>query len=194
RVADAPGHHRPAGVNERALDELALERLDRAGHLPALADADDQLLVDLSRGDLVDHAADTERVDANLVEQLCLVHALDEVDSLDDVIAHVVDDREVAFALELLQLRRDVLAQFEHGAVTPRVRPVQPVAGVAISSSHRQAEQVIKSAAVDADADDFAPLQQILERQARLALLLPELRAGPCCVAQRYADLDVQVL
>jgi hypothetical protein len=57
-----------------------------------------------------------------------------------------------------------------------------------------QAEQVIQTAAINADHGDLATREQLIQRQARLSSSLPEIGAGPAVGPEVHADLDVQML
>ena len=73
--------------------------------------------------------------------------------------------------------------------------PVQPVARRLIAADHSQAEQVVQPAAVNANREHIAALDQFGKFQRGLHRLpLPPLRAGPPVRPERQADLDVQVL
>ena len=78
--------------------------------------------------------------------------------------------------------------------MSPSVRPVQPGAGFPNPADHRQTEQVIKAAAIDANVNDLALLEQVVQRHAVLGLGFPEGGTDPTVGHQSKADLDVEVL
>ena len=179
---------------QRALSQAALCRLDCAGHLPSLADADDAVLLDPAFFQRVDDGADACRVDAHLVQQAGCADLCHQVGDFLNVLPDALDQHQVTVRLEVAEPRRLCLAASQHDGMRPRLAPREPVAGAPVAPKCREAQQVVQAAAVDADRDHFAALDQRREGQPAGCLRLPVVRAGPSVRPEVQADLDVQVL
>src|SRR4030095_7086798 len=101
--------------------------------------------------------------------------------------------RRAARRLEILETRRQQFMARKYLRMHPRMRPQEPLAATAVAPDHREPEQVIEPAPVDADIHHIAAREDRFESD-RLLLRLPELRADPIIRQQRKPDFDVEVL
>src|SRR6516225_2256881 len=78
--------------------------------------------------------------------------------------------------------------------MAPGMRPTQPMLGFAVAAENRQPEQVVEAAAIDANHHGLRALEHVCKVERWQCLLFPMLSTGPAIAAQRYADLDIEVL
>src|SRR5664279_5484694 len=119
---------------------MAFERLNRSTQLPALRNAYDPFLfrvVDSSRSEFIKHLSDPYRIDANRIfgrqQSGSLEHAYD-IDEFGNVIAHMVNNCEIAGRLQIAKLRRDLLTAIQDRRVNPRLRVMKPFPRFAFAS------------------------------------------------------------
>ena len=204
-------------MSDRARCALLREALDRTAEPPALRDALQHRILEPLQGQFVHDRRDTRGVQTYCLlvrEEAGIPDLNQDVDDppnilgkiLDEIIADIFSDcaeiillRHVApdqraFADQLVELRRDVLAAIPDDGPGPALSPYQPPLAALLPADEAQAEKVIQSAAIDTCDDHLASGQQIVQRQGGDRAAVPEVGADPAIVGEPGADLDVEVL
>src|SRR5262245_10463766 len=196
-VRHAPVHQPARRMEVRSVGELALDRLDRVHQLVALADADDlpARLGHADVGERVDEFAIRPlAVERDAGEQSGLVDAIDDRDDLRYVLKLVIDDGQLVIGGKALKRRSDRLPPLQHPLMAPGMRPAEPTFRLTFAAEHCQTEEVVEPAAVDADDNGLAALEQRIEIKTIVLRPEPELGAGPAIRSQSDTDLDIEML
>ena len=135
--------------------------LDRAAQPPSLRYADDLFLRDAGLHQGIQDPADAGRVNANLVQQSFLFDLGSDLRNLLNVIAHAINEDQVAVLREIAESSRFRLAPLKYRRMSPCAMPRHPFARLGIAPDHREAEQVVKPAAVNSDINNVAAGQDV---------------------------------
>src|SRR5690606_13665803 len=103
---------------------------------PTLTDAYNFFFRNATFCERIEDGADAGGVDSNFVEQARALDLLHDVSHLVNVLADLVNQREAAFAREIMEPWRNFFSALQNRWVGPCMCPQQPLAGFAITAAY----------------------------------------------------------
>ena len=136
------------------------------------------------------------RVKTAFIQQAALINPSHQPRHLIAVIADSVDNRQIPLLGKIQQNRCDFLAPLQYRRMRPSMKPRRPYPRIVFqTANNRNSQQVIQTAAVHTNVDDFAVFQHPIQIDFGIfSTILPKFRSCPIISSQRQGNLHIQML